>query len=310
MKQRDMEVILGIIVFFALASLIVGVAWLSSRLNLRVGDYKLHIVFDDIGTIHAGDHVNTKGIQVGKVLKTGLYEGKPTAYVAIWDPPGGVPKDSRFWLKSESILGGYIVDIDLGEATEITPSESYVSGKMYPGFENLASNAKRLSDRLTDAKEGVLSDENMRRIGSTLASLDSVTASFNQVLSSARKPLQALLDSLGGATSEVSGAMGEARGMMGDTRPDVRQAVRNLSRATARLDSLTVNLNGASTSFKATSENLRDITQKVRNGEGTVGKLLYDEQLYGDLRKTLARVDSIMADLQRDPKRYLKISVF
>lgn len=310
MKQRDMEIILGVVVFVALVSLVVGVAWLSSQLNLRVGNYKLHVVFDNIGTLHAGDHVNMHGIQVGKVLKAELHEGSPTAYVAIWGVQGGVPKDSRFWLKSESLLGGYIIDIDLGESPELMPSEAFTSGRMYPGFENLASDAKRLSDRLTDPRSGVLSEANVQRIGSTLASLDSATASLKQVLRATREPLSTLLDSLGGASSEMKGALQEARAAMVDTRPGVRQALHHLSRTTARLDSLTADLGAASGSLKATSENLRDITARIRQGQGTLGKLLTDDRLYGDLRKTLAQVDTILVDLQRDPRRYIKISIF
>lgn len=305
MRQRDMEVILGVMVFVALVSVILGVVWLSSRLNIRVGDYKLHIVFDDIGTLHAGDHVNVKGIQVGKVLRTGLHLGKPAAYAAIWGVPEGIPKDSKFWLKSESLLGGYILDIELGNGLEVFESESYAIGSVSVGFESLAPEAKRLSERLADPKAGALSDANLRRIASTLASLDSLTAALNQLLSDNRRPLNTLLDSLGGAATE-------AKGMIGENRSDVKQVLRQLARSSSRLDSVTANLGAATGSLRSASDNLRDITQKIRQGDGTVGKLLTDEQLYRDMRRTLSQVDSILVDLKQNPGRYLpkKISIF
>ncbi|GEM_PF-1603349 len=306
MRQRDMEVILGVVVFVALVSAILGVVWLSSRLNIRVGDYKLHIVFDDIGTLHAGDHVNVRGIQVGKVLRTGLHLGKPAAYVAIWGAPeGGIPKDSKFWLKSESLLGGYILDIELGASLEVFESESYAIGSVSVGFESLAPEAKRLSERLTDPKVGALSDANLRRIESTLASLDSLTAAFHQILTDNRRPLNTLLDSLGGAATE-------AKGMLGENRTDVKQVLRQLAKASSRLDSVTANLGAATGSLRSASDNLRDITQRIRQGDGTVGKLLTDEQLYRDMRRTLSQVDSILVDLKQNPGRYLprKISIF
>lgn len=305
-----MEVILGIVVFVALASVIVGVAWLSSQLNIRVGDYKLHIVFNDIGNLHAGDHVNVKGIQVGKVLRTELYEGRPAAYAAIWGVPEGISKDSRFWLKSESLLGGYMVDIDLGSSPEKFETESYVSGSISVGFESLAPDAKRLSERLIDPKTGMLSDMNLSRIASTLASLDSATASLHQVLADTRKPLNTLLDSLGGAATEVKGAVAETKGMIGENRPDIKQVLHRLAQTSSRLDSLTANLGAASGSLRTASDNLRDITQKIKQGDGTMGKLLNDEQLYRDMRKTLSQVDSILVDVQRNPRRYIHISIF
>lgn len=301
MKQRDMEVILGIVVFVAFVSVVLGVAWLSSRLNLRVGDYKLHIVFDDIGTLHPGDHVNVRGIQVGKVLKTELYHGKPAAYAAIWGAPEGVPKDSKFWLRSESLLGGYIVDIDLGDSPEAFESEDYVPGMASVGLESLAPEAKRLSERLTDSKAGALSDENLRRMASTLASLDSATAALHLLLAEDRRPLNTLLDSLGRAATE-------AKGMIGENRPDVKQILSQLAKTSSRLDIVTDNLSAATGSLKSASDNLRDITQKISRGDGTVGKLLNDEQMYKDMRHTLSQVDSILVDLKQHPERYIRIS--
>lgn len=305
MRQRDMEVILGVVVFVALASVIVGVAWLSSQLNIRVGHYRLHIVFDDIGTLHAGDHVNVRGIQVGKVLRTELHMGKPAAYAAIWAPEGGIPKDSKFWLRSESLLGGYIVDIELGDSPEVFPSEGYAVGSVSVGLESLAPEAKRLSERLADPKVGALSDANLRRIESTLASLDSATAALHLLLADNRRPLNTLLDSLGGAAAE-------AKGMLGENRSDVKQVLRQLAKASSRLDSVTANLGAATASLRSASDNLRGITQRIREGDGTVGKLLTDEQLYRDMRRTLSQVDSILVDLKQNPGRYLpkKISIF
>jgi phospholipid/cholesterol/gamma-HCH transport system substrate-binding protein len=301
-----MEVILGVVVFVALVSVILGVVWLSSRLNIRVGDYKLHIVFDDIGTLHAGDPVNVKGIKVGKVLKTELHLGKPSAYVAIWEAPeGGIPKDSKFWLKSEGLLGGYIVDIELGSGPETFVSDAYVPGVTSVGLESLAPEAKRLSERLADPKVGALSDANLHRVESILASLDSATAAFHQVLADNQRPLNTLLDSLGGAATE-------AKGMLGENRTDVKQVLRQLAKASSRLDSVTANLGAATGSLRSASDNLRDITQRIRQGDGTVGKLLTDEQLYRDMRRTLSQVDSILVDLKQNPGRYLpkKISIF
>ncbi len=45
--------------------------------------------------------------------------------------------------------------------------------------------------------------------------------------------------------------------------------------------------------------NTEKITAAVNQGQGTIGRLLYDEDLYKDLRRTLLRVDGIAAGLER-----------
>jgi phospholipid/cholesterol/gamma-HCH transport system substrate-binding protein len=46
-------------------------------------------------------------------------------------------------------------------------------------------------------------------------------------------------------------------------------------------------------------EGVQKVTDSVAKGEGTIGRLLYDEGLYNDLRGTLARIDGIAASLER-----------
>jgi phospholipid/cholesterol/gamma-HCH transport system substrate-binding protein len=45
--------------------------------------------------------------------------------------------------------------------------------------------------------------------------------------------------------------------------------------------------------------NTEKITEAVKEGQGTIGKLLYDEGLYNDVRRTIARLDVIAEGLQR-----------
>ncbi len=45
--------------------------------------------------------------------------------------------------------------------------------------------------------------------------------------------------------------------------------------------------------------NTEKITDVVREGRGTFGKLLYEEDLYQDVRRTIARLDSVVEGIQR-----------
>ena len=46
------------------------------------------------------------------------------------------------------------------------------------------------------------------------------------------------------------------------------------------------------------------------NGEGTVGKLLKDDQLYENLEGASRQLEELLQDLKLNPKRYVHISVF
>ncbi len=85
----------------------------------------------------------------------------------------------------------------------------------------------------------------------------------------------------------------------------------------AKVDSTIVNLRTASANmaaiseeFKQTSGKLDAILAKVDSGNGTAALLLNDPGAYNDMRAVLHRMDSLVADVKKNPKRYINISVF
>jgi phospholipid/cholesterol/gamma-HCH transport system substrate-binding protein len=65
-----------------------------------------------------------------------------------------------------------------------------------------------------------------------------------------------------------------------------------------RLDSMTARLD--------------TVLQNLNNGEGTAGQLLHDKRLYENMNQTVAEMRSFLAEIKKDPKKYLnvKVSIF
>ena len=65
-----------------------------------------------------------------------------------------------------------------------------------------------------------------------------------------------------------------------------------------RLDSMTARLD--------------TVLQNLNNGEGTAGQLLRDKQLYENMNKTITEIRALVAEISKDPKKYLnvKVSIF
>ena len=58
------------------------------------------------------------------------------------------------------------------------------------------------------------------------------------------------------------------------------------------------------------SNKLNQVISGINNGEGSLGKLAKDEELYNNLNKTSQNINSLILDLKENPKRYINISVF
>ena len=55
---------------------------------------------------------------------------------------------------------------------------------------------------------------------------------------------------------------------------------------------------------------MRGVINKVNNGEGSLGRLLNDQQLYTNLENTTQNLSLLLQDLRLNPKRYVNVSVF
>ena len=96
----------------------------------------------------------------------------------------------------------------------------------------------------------------------------------------------------------------------------------SLSGATTNLRTLTDRLNaGQGTAGKLLTDTalydranqltnrLNDVLTRLNDGEGTAGQLLKDRQLYENMNKTVLEFQALLAEIKKDPKRYLNVRV-
>ena len=70
------------------------------------------------------------------------------------------------------------------------------------------------------------------------------------------------------------------------------------------------NVSQLAADLKGTTEKLNAVLLKASEGPGTAGKLMNDPAMYNDVRALLQRLDSLTADFQKNPRKYIKFSIF
>lgn len=55
---------------------------------------------------------------------------------------------------------------------------------------------------------------------------------------------------------------------------------------------------------------LGNLMAKIEQGQGTMGKLVNDEELYTNLSNASRELDLLLQDFRLNPKRYVNVSVF
>jgi phospholipid/cholesterol/gamma-HCH transport system substrate-binding protein len=64
--------------------------------------------------------------------------------------------------------------------------------------------------------------------------------------------------------------------------------------------------------LNSVTSRLDELVTKLNDGQGTAGQLLKDKQLYENMNKTVTEMQALLADIRKDPKKYLnvKVSIF
>jgi phospholipid/cholesterol/gamma-HCH transport system substrate-binding protein len=54
---------------------------------------------------------------------------------------------------------------------------------------------------------------------------------------------------------------------------------------------------------------LDQVMAGLESGQGTAGRLLHDQQLYENMNRAVGELTSLLADIRKDPRKYLQVRV-
>jgi phospholipid/cholesterol/gamma-HCH transport system substrate-binding protein len=293
MKRRD-EVTVGILLTVAVVVLVAGTLWLI-RGGLRSG-YPLFTRFAWGQSLHKGQPVLLAGVTIGYVsdvrLKT---DGFLDVDMRINDG-FTVPRTAVAEVMPIGIFGDAAVAL---KASGPSP-QSFAAGDTVPsraassGLDALTARADSITTslhRITRVLETeLIQTGGIRDIRSTIATANRFATQMQGMAAEQNRNLTATMASFRSAANAIDSAQ-------------IASTLAGLRVTAANADSLMFRLSSNTTQLQA-------ILARLERGEGTAGKLLTDTLLYRDARNLLTRVDSLVADFQRNPKKYINLRVF
>jgi phospholipid/cholesterol/gamma-HCH transport system substrate-binding protein len=207
-----------------------------------------------------------------------------------------VPITSKATVVPNGIFGDMAVALTPSQPnpTAFNPGDTVPIGRSTPGIADLTSKADSITrsvNAITSALEReMVAGGGIRDLRNTIAATNRMVNEFAAVASEQSRQLTATMTSLRRASSAIDPAKVDS------TIKNFRTASSNMAEMSAQL--------------KETSGKIDAILAKVENGNGSAGKLLNDPGVYNDMRGLLQRMDSLLADIKKNPKRYINVKIF
>lgn len=293
MKRRD-EVLVGLLVTAAVIVTILGSLWLA-RGGLSKG-YPLYAKFPWGAGLKQGQPVWLVGVSVGYVDNVELRQDGTLITTVRIQKNYQVPITSRATVVPNGIFGDMAVALTPSrpDARSFKPGDTVPVGPSNPGIAELTSKADsvmRSVNSVTAALEHeMVASGGIRDLRNTIAATNRLVNEFAAIAAEQSRQLSATMTSLRRATGAIDPAK-------------VDSTITNFRTASANMAAMSADL-------KETSAKLDVLLAKVDSGPGSVAKLLNDPGAYNDARGVLQRMDSLLADIKRNPKRYINVSIF
>lgn len=292
MDYRKMSAVSGAIIFFSLAVLMISVIWLAEQRIFFTRDYIIYVKFDDVVGLRDHTQVYLRGYRVGWTKAVAFLADGVRVRVDV-NKKFRIPRDSRWEIRTLNFMGEKAITIQPGVSGEPLRHGDQVAG---------------LNKDMVSLAQGVL-EEIRAKIATgdwdvRLRTLGDSIDKFHALLEKGERKVDAIdiaalnrdLRDLGDLAAELKSAGAEFRRELAETGRAGRDGLAGVARAADEVSALAARLDG--------------IAGKIERGEGSVGALVNDGAVAADLKATLRELQTLIANISRNPRKYFKFSIF
>jgi phospholipid/cholesterol/gamma-HCH transport system substrate-binding protein len=313
MNTSQQSVRVGLFFLLGIALVWVTYETLSGSKLFKQSGYTLIAGFQGLQDLKVSDDVRMAGVPIGTVSETRLAPKRAEAVLRI-NAGVRVPSDAVATIVTAGLIGTNYVAIDLGspDAPALAPGAE-IRTRVTPDVATIMTELGDLSTKLEGAlttindafggngKEGGLFQklnslvgDNQVKISATMSNLQELTGKLNRGDGTLGKLINdpRLHDELLAAVSEFRSTANQAKDIITSAQGMVAQVKAGQGALGVLLYDQKV-----ADDLKLTVSNVRDVSDKLTNGKGTLGRLINDDSLYFGVEGTLKKADRAMDSL-------------
>lgn len=327
---RQREILVGMVIVAGVVVAILGTLWLQDA-SLGRGTREVEALFAEVGTLMNGNSVKLRGVSIGRVQRIAVEPGGEAVRVTMMiRETVTLPADPAVILAPESLFGDW--------QAEIVPRGAYPQFRFYepqepgvmgghalPDMSRLTAAADQISATLavlTERVEQTFTEETAQNISLAIDNIQEVSERLRELVevqagafSNLAGEVESAAVELGGAARTANVAFERVEELLGapgtDTLlVDAQETVSNLRALTEDLSVTARDARGLVLHADSAFARLDRLASRIEAGEGALGHLMADQTLAIRAQDALHQLNALLEDLQKNPQRYVRISIF
>ena len=293
------EIKTGVLVLTGIILFIIGFSYLKSN-DVFIKDRVFYAVYEDVEGVSKGTPVTISGFNVGSVQDIKFFNNSSKLLLKF-----RVENDFNFSNQSTAqiyetgLIGGKALAVIPKYGNEIAKSGDTLNSSVAPGLTEL------VNDKLSPLQE---------KIESMVVSADSVLISLNSVLNTqAKDQIQSTITNFSSTVTDLKNSAGTLDEMISTNKNKINNIITNVNKSSNELSDLSNSFSDLTVIIENLSESsnsIENIVNEISSGNGSLGNLIYDDNLIKSLNAASSNINLLIEDLRLNPKRYVHFSLF
>ncbi|MAE08271.1 MAG: mammalian cell entry protein [Bacteroidetes bacterium] len=315
-KKRSKPIIIGASFIAAIVIFVWGFNFLKSTALFQKENI-YYASYEKVNGLIKANPVVINGLRVGQVknvyFNPDMSGNIMVSMMLTSDFP--LPSNTVARIFSSDIMGSKAIELVLGDSKTILQE-----GDTLP----------------TSVEAGLMAEVNAqvqpikKKAEALLGSIDTLVIAFQSIFNeTARKNLKETFEHLDKTFANLQNATSNIDTLVVEESSRISAILLNLDSLTTALNENKGNISTIIENFKVISDSLskseipgtfarankvlddmQAVLNKVNSGEGTIGMLINDDSLYLELNRSATALDSLLNDIKKNPKRYVRFSLF
>lgn len=314
MKIRR-EAKLALTALAAVFILIWGINFLKGS-SLFESKSTFYSVYDSVEGLKVSSGVIYRGYQVGQVISIQFTGERFDRVLVKFSVDKGLelPSNTLAMIQSADLMGSKVVALVPGDSHVFAVSGDTLRSQVERGLMEqvsqqmlpLKQKAERLLGSLDSVMlivQGLFNEETKKNLSNSFGSIDRTLRN----LEGASGNLDTLIQ---GESTRISSILQDVNSITGNLRNNNEEISNILGNVSAISDSLRqASLHQTLMSLDYILATTDSIMNKINRGEGTIGALLNDNDLYYNLNQVSENLNRLLVEFRYNPKRFINLSL-